>query len=160
MSDDIEKNHQDAIIRADSLYRKKDRTRTGYKFVSEYRFKQLTAEISKRGAIILRGGDEVEEYLDKRMADALTVNDILFFRQQVTLSEVLEEVFHFEQNLRKANDDKHAVLRVILNEIEAKKYLLSNAAKYKIPRKETTETKEQLQYYEEMLKKWEERHHV
>lgn len=43
--------------------------------------------------------------------------------------EVLEEVHHFEQNISGMNDDKGELLRSILNEIEAKQYILENAKK-------------------------------
>ena len=57
-----------------------------------------------------------------------------------TLSEVLEETYHFSQNLRGLNADKNIELRTILNEIDAKQYLLENARKYGITRIENEET--------------------
>ena len=79
---------------------------------------------------------------------------MLIFRKNVCISEVLEEVHHFEQNLEKMNDDKGEPLRSILNEIEAKQFLLNNVDKYKIPRKEVELTKNQLKSYQKQLEEY------
>lgn len=42
-------------------------------------------------------------------------------------------------------------MRTILNEIDAKQYLLDNAQKFSIPRSETELTQEQLKFYKEKL---------
>jgi len=76
------------------------------------------------------------------------------FRADVCVSEVLEEAFHFKQNLNHINDDKETNLRSILNEIEAKLYLISVKDKYKIPRKETEITQYQLEMYNQQLQNY------
>ncbi|MCD7959479.1 MAG: hypothetical protein LUF89_08415 [Ruminococcus sp.] len=68
-------------------------------------------------------------------ADALIVGDVLMFRKDACISEILEETYHYEQNLNGLNNDKDIILQSILNEIDAKEYLIANAKKYKIPRK-------------------------
>ena len=50
------------------------------------------------------------------------------------------------------NNDKPEPLRSILNEIDAKEYLIKNAKKFKIPRKEIELTKRQLKSYKMQLK--------
>ena len=137
------------------FFRKKDRTRSGYHFISDERFEQLTISARKQGALILRGGEEVEAHLDCEQAEASIMGDIIMFRRDVTVSEVLEEIYHFEQNRRKLNDDKDVQLRSCLNEIDAKEYLLRNRKRYRIPRKETQETLMQLEWYRTKLKKLE-----
>ncbi len=92
-------------------------------------------------------------------ADASTIGDIILFREEVCSSEVLEETHHFMQNITGMNNDKGEPLRTYLNEIEAKKFLLKNAKKYKIPRSETELTKEQLEYYKTELQKLKEARH-
>lgn len=52
------------------------------------------------------------------------------------------------------NDDKGQMLRTILNEIDAKKYILENAKKFKVPRNELELTKKQLISYEKQLEKY------
>lgn len=127
-------------------------SRKGFKFISDKTFDNLTIAAKKKGAIILRGTEEVERHLDSMNAAASNLNDILFFRKDVCISEVLEETHHFEQNLMKMNDDKGEPLRSILNEIDAKQYLLDNTKKYKIPRNEIELTKKQLASYQRQLK--------
>lgn len=87
-------------------------------------------------------------------AAASNIGDILLFRENVCVSEVLEETYHFEQNKVKLNNDKKEPLRTILNEIDAKQYLLENASKYQIPRKEVELTQKQLESYKNQLKKY------
>ena len=67
---------------------------------------------------------------------------------------MLEETYHFMQNIAKMNDDKDAPLRTLLNEIDAKKHLLSISKKYKIPRSETELTEKQLKSYQELLEEY------
>ena len=134
------------------LTRKTSDSRKGFKFISDKTFDNLTIAAKKKGAVILRGTEEVERHLDSMNAAASNLNDILFFRKDVCISEVLEETHHFEQNLMKMNDDKEEPLRSILNEIDAKQYLLDNAEKYKIPRNEIELTKKQLASYQQQLK--------
>ena len=141
------------------LKRSKGRKREDIKPISKERFDQLTIEARKNGATIMRGGEEVESHLDNMGADASILGDVIFFREETCVSEVLEETYHFIQNVAGMNDDKSEPLRTYLNEIDAKQHLLENAAKYKIPRSETQLTKEQLEYYQEQLKKYMEEHH-
>ena len=137
------------------MLRKQSRNRSKeIKAISDETFNNLTIGARKKGAIILRGTEEVEHHLDDMKADASIIGDVILFRKQVTLSEVLEETYHFEQNLIGMNDDKPESLRTILNEIDAKEYLLKNAKKYNIPRKETELTQRQLQSYKKQLDKY------
>lgn len=133
------------------LKRASNNKRTDIKPITDRRFNQLTIEARKNGAIIMRGGEEVEKHLDSMNADASILGDVIFFRTEVCVSEVLEETHHFMQNINKMNDDKSEPLRTYLNEIEAKQYLLKNAEKFKIPRSETELTQKQLEYYQKLL---------
>lgn len=128
-------------------------SRQGFKFISDEKFDSLTIEAKKNGATILRGTDEVEQHLDKMDANASTIGDVLLFRKNVCVSEVIEETYHFKQNLDKINDDKQEPLRTILNEILAKEYILDNAKKFKIPRNELELVEKQLQSYKKQLEK-------
>lgn len=133
------------------MTRKADDPRANLKFISDTTFDNLTISAKKKGALIIRGTKEAEEHLKKVGAAASTMGDILIFRKDVCISEVLEETHHFEQNFAKMNDDKGEPLRTILNEIDAKQYLLDNAAKYKIPRNELELTQKQLESYQKQL---------
>ena len=104
------------------------------------------------GVTIMR--DEVSErHLDFMKAEASNFGtDIVFFRQKVSVSAILEETHHIRQNRRGMNDDKKEPLRSWLNEIDAKKYLLRVARKYGIPREEIEATRNQLAQYEKLVR--------
>lgn len=137
------------------LYRKADDTRRNFKFISDETFNNLTISARKKGAVIIRGTKEAEEHLKRQGAAASNIADVLIFRKDVCISEVLEEIYHFEQNVIKMNNDKKEPIRSILNEIDAKQYLLKNANKYKIPRNEIELTKNQLESYQRQLEEYE-----
>ena len=68
-------------------------------------------------------------------------------------SDVLEETYHYKQNVNKLNNELPQRFRSILNEIDAKEYLIKNAQKFKIPREETELTQKQLESYKQLLEK-------
>ena len=153
-SEPLEKSSKSSTMKAKEMFSKKADARSGFKFISNERFEQLTIAAKKKGAVILRGTDEIEKHLDAMEASASTIGDVLLFRNDVCISEVLEETYHFTQNIDKVNDDKGEPLRTILNEIDAKKYVLQNADKYKIPRNELDLVKKQLEGYEQQLEEY------
>ena len=140
------------------MFRAKDTSRKDYKIISEDTFNKLTIQVRKNGGIILRGTDEIEKHLNDMGANAANIGDVLLFRKEVCLSEVLEETYHFMQNKSGLNDDKPEPIRTYLNEIDAKQYLINNANKLKIPRIETELTKRQLIEYQNALEKHIEEH--
>lgn len=141
-------------IKVVPMNRAKTRKREGIKPISDDLFRKLTIEALKNGAIIMRGGEEIESHLDKMGADASTLHDVLFFREEVCISEVIEETYHFKQNMQGMNDDKGEPLRTILNEIDAKQYMLNNARKLRIPRSELELTKQHLIEYQKQLQEY------
>lgn len=52
------------------------------------------------------------------------------------------------------NSDKGVYEKYLLNEIDAKKYLIKNASKFEIPRNEIESTQKQLEQYQEELRKF------
>ena len=80
------------------------------------------------------------------------------FSKNVCVTEVLEETRHFVQNKQHMNDDKESKLRTILNEIEAKTFIIENAKKYGVPRNELEHIQRQLASYEKELVNYEEEH--
>lgn len=123
----------------------------GSKIISQPLYNKLITPVEKAGGLVLRGAPDVENHLQKQGATALQVGDIIMFRSDAAVSDVLEETHHFWQNRHGMNDDKPANIRTALNEIDAKEYLLSVAEKYKIPVEETELTKQQLEYYRHWL---------
>lgn len=151
----LENTGENGIIKEREMLKKKDDAREGFKFISNERFNNLTIEAVKKGAIILRGSAEIEQHLDAMGASASTIGDALLFRNDVCVSEVLEETFHYLQNISGTNDDKGEPLRTILNEIEAKEYVLASASKYKVPRNELDLIEKQLAGYKKQLEEYE-----
>ena len=130
-------------------------TAEGTKVISQATYNKLTNPIKRVGGLVLRGTPDVEEHLQKQGATALQVGDVIMFRSDATISDVLEETHHFWQNRRGMNDDKPIDIRTALNEIDAKEYLINVAKKYKIPVEETELTKQQLDYYKNLLEELE-----
>ena len=138
----------------DSLTRKKEYYDEKQHYISDKRFDNLTWEARKTGAEIRRDDPEGNLLLDANNASAMTLGDILYFRKNVTVSDVLEETYHYKQFLRDSKlDIKDAYLNSLKNEIEAKEYLLKNAKKYAIPRIETEETRKHLAEYEKQYER-------
>ena len=136
------------------LTRKKGTTGQLGNPISNRRFNELTIEARLLGAKIIRDDPWFNARMENQDASAISYGDVLVFGKNATISDVIEETYHFKQNLHGLNADKPHELRIILNEIDAKKYLIDNSKKYKIPRAETELTKEQLKGYEKQLQNW------
>ena len=109
-------------------------------------------EVERNGGAISTGED-VTRYLNSRGADAANFGEVIMLREDATLSEILEEEFHFNQH-RRGDYAEHGQEEMrIRREIDAQKYLLDVAKRYKIPRIETEQTKAALAMYEEELRR-------
>ncbi|MDE6724648.1 MAG: minor capsid protein [Ruminiclostridium sp.] len=155
---EIDKSGNDGIIKnTEEMFRKKTfSARPDIKPINEAVFNGLVSNAEKKGAVIIRSeyGDEWFLHLEKNDATASCIGDTLIFRPDATVSEVLEEIHHFEQNLSGLNSDKDLKLRTILNEIEAKQFILDNAIRYSIPRNEIEEIQQHLKQYQQELDKY------
>ena len=130
----------------------------GREIINKAVYHKLTNPVKRRGGNIITATVENGwmRYLDERGATAVTFGDSIIFRPDATTTEVLEEVYHFEQNRAGLNSQYPAIQRMILNEIDAQIYLLSVADRYKIPLSEVEEIRGILESYEmqmEELKK-------
>lgn len=123
----VDKSGGSGIIKEE--FRKSTDQRDNLHFISDKQFDNLIIEARKNGTNILRGSDEIERHFDDVGASAAIVGDTLLFRKNVCVSDVLEETHHYMQNLHNMNSDKPEPLRTILNEIDAKKYLIDNSKK-------------------------------
>ena len=103
-------------------------------YISRKRLNQLTVEARKNAALIIIDDPWFNNRMKEKKASAVTYGDVIAFRKNITISDALEETYHFKQNLHELNNDKPKELREIINEIDAKEYLLKVANKYKIPR--------------------------
>lgn len=152
----LDKSEKSGIIDTE-MYRRKDyKLRENVKPVSEKVFNDLTIEAKKDGAEVMRCeyGDSLYKHLEENNATASCIGDVLIFRPDATISEVLEETYHFQQNRKEMNADKDVILRTILNEIDAKKFILRNAKKYGVPRAEIEEITAHLEQYTKELEEY------
>ena len=108
--------------------------------------------VERHGGVVLRGGEEVERHLDSVHADASHIGGAILPRENATTSDVLEEVFHFQQDIRGDYSDRPDKEMGILREIDAQRYLIDVAERYNIPEDETRQTRAALAEYEKSLK--------
>lgn len=151
------------IIQSNSipLYRKGDTHRKsaddGHKIIDKALYHRITNPAIKAGAYIkiVDGKDEdslkILERLNRENATAVTYGNTILFREDATVSDVLEEVHHFYQNKAGLNSQYGYKERIILNEIDAKEYVLSMEKKYHIPEDEIVLTKKQLASYQKQM---------
>ena len=151
LKNSIAKSVESGII---ELTRKRDINGELKSFISDKRFNELTIEARLTGAEIIRDDPWFNARMEEQNASAITYGSVLVFGKNATVSDVIEETYHYKQNLQGLNSDKPHELRIILNEIDAKKYLIENAKKFKIPRAETELTKQQLASYIKQLEDW------
>ena len=130
---------------------------SGQKVIPQALYNKIAKKAQRAGAHFERS-ERAERHLDKVGASASQLGDVILLRRNPTISDVLEEVHHFEQRRKGLNADKPPQLQEILNEIDAKKYLISVVEKYKIPVEETETTRRQLEEYMTKLERWEEDH--
>ena len=115
-------------------------------------YQKRTKDFLRRGGVIIRGEDA------KRHSDAsgayasyVTGGNFAFIRDDATVSDVLEEMYHAEQD-RKHKFSEYPEREIILRrEIGAQKCLLSVSKRYKISLEEIKVTTENLKRYERIL---------
>ena len=133
------------------LYRRKIGSK-GQQINDKPTYQRLTKDFRRRGGIIVRG-EEAERHLEKQGAYAsyMVGGNLAFIRDDATVSDVLEEMFHAEQDKRNRFGsiiDTEVLLR---REIDAHEHLISVAEKYKIPTEETNITRKNLENYKAEL---------
>ena len=74
-----------------------------------------------------------------------------YIRDEATVSDVLEEMYHAEQDRQNKYGTVLTEEVLLRREIDAQKYLISVTEKYKIPAEEVEVTKANLAMYEEKL---------
>lgn len=127
----------------------------GHEIIDKPTYQKLTKTFLNSGGIIIRG-EIAMKHLEKVGANAsyMAGGNIAFISDDATISDVLEEMYHAKQdraNMFGALSENADVL--LKREIDAQRYLLKVAKKYKIPVEETKKTLKNLKIYEELLKK-------
>lgn len=124
----------------------------GQEIIDKPTYSRLTRTFLNDGGVIIRGADAAH-HLERLGAYAsyMTGGKIAFIRDDATVSDVLEEMYHAEQDRKKMFSDYPDREMMLRREIDAQRYLLSMAEKYKIPIEETNITRENLAKYEDCL---------
>lgn len=123
----------------------------GHEIIDKPTYNKLTKKFVKAGGIIISGKDANEHLANHAFASYLPGANVAFIRDDATVSDVLEEMYHAEQDRKGlfGNEPTHEV--ILKREIDAQKYLLSLTEKYNIPVEEVNVTKANLKKYEEEL---------
>lgn len=116
-------------------------------------YNKLTSDFLKHDGIIIRGEEAAKHLGDTHSASYLPSLNTAFIRDDATVSEVLEEMYHAEQDRKNMFGDTLTTEVWLRREIDAQKHLLSLSEKYKIPQEEIEVTKGNLEQYEAELKK-------
>ena len=124
----------------------------GLQIIDKPTYNKLTEDFIKHDGIIIRGAD-AERHLKNNYASYLPSLNTAFIRDDATISEVLEEMYHAKQDRTKMFGEVLTTEVHLRREIDAQKYLLSVTDKFKIPDEEVAVTKANLEYYENELKK-------
>lgn len=151
----LSRSNQQAVFKAALTRRKpteRELRRAKMKPVNEALYNSQKNYVERHGGLMLRGGEEVEHWLDLRNADALTYGDTIMLHSNANTSEVLEEVYHFQQEQRGDYSEYDEGIRKLLRERDAQRYLLSVSERYHIPESETRQTERALDEYLRLLK--------
>lgn len=125
----------------------------GHEIIDKPTYNRLTKDFVKSGGTIIRGEDAARHLnLVGAEASYITGSGVVFIRDDASVSAVLEEMFHAQQDKRGSFGDDITRKVLLLREIEAQEYLISVADKYKIPSGETEATIKALEYYKRELK--------
>lgn len=150
--EEVEEILEDVSDKTEALFRNKDSNKR--RPINIARQNRLTRDFRQNGGVIFQSlvGDQ---YLKKIGAAALNYNEkTIILPTKPTISEVLEELYHAEQ-YRNGKIDPNDYVSKIKAEIDAQNYLLSVEKRYNIPRNESEQTKKNLKYWKEELKKYE-----
>ena len=135
----LKNNGESGIINTEEMLRRKDSAHrrigsNGQQIIDVPTYSKLTKEFRKNGGIIIRG-EEAEEHLKKSQASASCLGSLntAVIRDEATVSDVLEEMYHAKQDRTNAYGNLLTEDVYLKREIEAQKYMLSVVDKYKIP---------------------------
>ncbi len=124
----------------------------GQEIIDKPTYTKLTREFLRQGGIIIRGeGAERHLGMQGAYASYMPGGNFAFIRDDATVSDVLEEMYHAMQDRKNMFSDYSEDEIIVRREIDAQKYLIAVAEKYKIPIEETNVTRENLANYETLL---------
>lgn len=117
--------------------------------VNEALYNSQKNYVERHGGQVQRGTEEALQHLRVMDVDAIYVMgaQTIYFHERPSTSEVLEEVFHFKQDMRGDYSEYGIGLARTLRERDAQRYLLEVAERYNIPKEETEQTRKALEEY-------------
>jgi len=135
------------------LFRRKKRN-DGNEIIDKSTYNKLVRKFLKNGGIIIRG-EQARKHLEMTPGSASYFwgGNIAIITDDATVSDVLEEMYHAEQDRKGMYSDKPPDEAYLLREIDAQKYLIKMTDKYKIPSEEIEITMSNLNDYEEQLRR-------
>ena len=124
----------------------------GHEIIDKPTYNKLIKSFIKAGGIIIRG-DEATKHLERvgAYASYVTGMNVAFIADEATVSDVIEEMYHAEQDRKNMFGELTDLTVLLKREIDAQKYLISVADKYKIPPEEREVTIRNLEMYEKQL---------
>lgn len=136
-------------------YRRKDSTHrktiNGKQIIDKPTYNKITREFIKNDGIIIRGKDAERMLGKNNSAGYMPGMNVAFIRDNATVSDVLEEMYHAKQDRLNMYGETLTDIVLEKREIDAQKYLISVEKRYKIPIEEMEQTKDNLKYHEERL---------
>lgn len=125
----------------------------GQQIIDKATYNKLTRDFIKNDGLIIRGETAAKHLGEGRYASYLPSLNTTFIRDDATVSDVLEEMYHAKQDRLQMFGDTLTEEVLLRREIDAQEYLLSLTNKYKIPDDEVETTKGNLEYYKTKLLK-------
>lgn len=127
----------------------------GHEIIDKATYNKLIKNFIKGGGIIRQDAEAVK-HLEKMGASAAYISgaNTILFKPNPTISDVLEEIYHFNQDKKNLFSNYDATEMFLRREIDAQEYLLSQAKKYKIPIEQLQATKVNLEMYKRLLNEY------
>ena len=134
-------------------WRRRKTGKDGQEIIDQPTYRKLTRSFVRSGGIIIRG-KEADLHLAQMGAHASYIPGmgVAFIRDDATVSDVLEEMYHAKQDRQNAYLNLPSDEAILRREIDAQEYLLGMAEKYQIPTNETNITRRNLADYQRMLR--------
>ncbi len=125
----------------------------GQQVIDKATYSRLTRDFVKNGGLIIRGEKAAKHLGEGNYASYLPSLNAAYIRDDATVSDVLEEMYHAKQDrLHMFGTTLTEEVR-LRREIDAQEYLLSLTEKFKIPDNEVETTIGNLEYYKIKLEK-------
>ena len=153
-----EKNQKERIqkiIENENINKRRYIAEDGHEIIDKPTYNKLIKDFIKSGGVILQD-EEAQNHLKIVGASASYISgaNTILFKPDPTISDVLEEIYHYQQDKKNIFSNYSATEMFLRREIEAQEYLISQAKKYKIPLEQLEVTKANLEMYKKLLNEY------